>query len=189
MKFNNRQNEMVTLQDGRVIWISRSVAVVGAIFAWRVGDELPYVLTSTRGPKSADFQGMENLVCGYLDWDETGSEAIIREVWEETGLNLVEVMESGCDMINNIDKMWDYNDRIDSNNQNITHRYGLCFAVDVDKEFPVLTTEHNEVVGEVENPRWLRIDKIDEFQWAFGHSDLIKKYMEFIFKQVDEDNN
>ena len=185
MKFNNVPNKSYNI-DGKIIWDSRSVAVSGVILAWKIGDELPYVLTSTRGPNSADFQGMENLVCGYIDRNESATESMIRETWEETGLNLVEIMESDVECINNLEQPWFVASEPTQNLQNVTLRYGLCFAVDVDKEFPVLTTEHNEVVGEVENPRWLRIDEIDNFEWAFGHCDLIKKYMAFIMNHHND---
>ena len=52
------------------------------------------VVTTTEGERGQgvdDFHGQWCFPCGYLDWDETLHEALIREVWEETGLNLLKL--------------------------------------------------------------------------------------------------
>ena len=49
MQFNNRHNERVVLPDGRVIWLSRSVALVGIIVLIRP-DGSKFVLMNKRGP-------------------------------------------------------------------------------------------------------------------------------------------
>src|SRR4030042_984708 len=73
--------------NGESLWYSRAVAVVGLILAhdyiwdW-------YVLANKRGKNTPDFQGYWSLPCGYLDFNETCEEAIIREIFEETGLKI-----------------------------------------------------------------------------------------------------
>ena len=94
MKFNNRPNichnipakTETGLETTRILWESRSVAVVCVVLLWKPFCKEPWVLVSQRGPNSADYQGLYNVVCGYLDWDETGFEAVLRETWEEVGL-------------------------------------------------------------------------------------------------------
>jgi len=47
MKFANKENEKITLPDGRTIWLSRSCAVV--ITVWCFVDDTPYLLIGKRG--------------------------------------------------------------------------------------------------------------------------------------------
>lgn len=182
MEFKNEPNKCYDI-DGQKIWVSRSMAVAGVVFAWRESDEYPHVLISKRGEKSADFKGLMNLVCGYLDYNESATDAIIRETWEEVGLNLKEIMESDLDIINNMDQPWFVASEPTQNRQNVTMRFGLCFSVDDDEVLPKLTTEYNEVVGEVESPQWIPFKDVDNYEWAFGHDQVIKDYLEFILSK------
>ena len=79
--FNNRENEEVTLPDGRTKWLSRSAAVVGIILG--IVEDNIYVLTEKRS-KLMDEPHKWCVICGYLDWDEDGYEGIVRETYEET---------------------------------------------------------------------------------------------------------
>lgn len=186
MEFNNKPNKCYDI-DGKKIWASRSAAVAGVIFVWKKSDELPYVLSSKRGPKSADFRGMMNCCCGYIDWNESATEAMIRETWEEVGLNIKEILESDVDIINNMNQPWFVASEPTQNLQNITLRFGMCFDLDDDKPLPELTTEHNEVVGEVEDPQWIPFDQIDNYEWAFGHNQVINDYMDHILYNMGHD--
>lgn len=179
MKFNNVQNKSY-LVDGQLIWDSRSVAVAGVTFAWKKNDEYPHVLISKRGPKSADFKGLMNVVCGYLDRNESATEAMIRETWEEVGLNLPEIIENSLDVVNNMEQPWYTMSEPTQNRQNVTLRFGLCFMIDDDAELPELTTIYNEIEGEVEDPQWIPFDDVDKYEWAFGHDQVIKEYLELI---------
>lgn len=186
MVFKNRQNTAHKLENGEVVWDSRSVAVAGVIFAWKTDEMYPHVLVSKRGPKAADFVGKWNVVCGYLDKDESGTEAMIREVWEEVGLNLVKIMNSGVDMVEHMEQPWFVNHKPSENRQNVTLRFGLCFDVDSKKDFPKLTTVHNEVDGEVEDPQWIPFEEIDNYEFAFGHDEVIKDYLNVVLNSIDK---
>ena len=177
MEFKNRPNIPYDVGN-KIIWASRSVAVVGVIFIYK--NLIPHVLVSRRGPKSADYQGKMNLVAGYLDWDETGIDALIRETWEETGLNLADQICSSQVLQSHLKNPWSVNTIPTENNQNVSLRYGIVFQIHPEDEFPTLTTEHNEVVGECEDPMWLSILDIDEYDWAFNHDQVIADYYEFI---------
>ena len=85
LAFNNKENECTKTTDGRTVWLSRSCAVVGII---AVDNK---VLMVKRGLGCPDEVGKWVLPCGYLDYDETLQDAIIREVYEETGFNLVAI--------------------------------------------------------------------------------------------------
>ena len=90
--FKNRHNTCIK-QDGKEYWISRSVAVIGTIFMKNTKDNELYVLLSKRGEGTPDCKGYWNLACGYMDFDENGTDAVRREVWEETGLDLDEIVD------------------------------------------------------------------------------------------------
>jgi len=176
MKFNNRPNILHETIEGKKVWESRSVAVNGIILI-SINNDL-YVLASKRGPNAADSQGLMNLPSGYLDWDETGTEAMFREVWEECGLNLnILIEKSFYSFMDYISQPWHVNTYITENRQNVSLRYGLYSEVD---ELFNLTTEHNEIVGEVENSLWLNVKDIDKHKWAFNHDKVIRDFMEKI---------
>lgn len=185
MIFKNKPNTEHKLENGVSVWDSRSVAVAGVILAWKDSDIYPHVLASKRGPKAADFRGKWNVVCGYLDKDESATEAIIREIWEEVGLNIVKIMNSDAEQIEHMEQPWFVNHKPTENRQNVTLRFGLCFSVEDGKNLPKLTTKYNEVIGEVEEPLWIPFEDIDGYEWAFEHDQVIKDYFDKILDSVE----
>lgn len=173
MRFNNRTNTPHEI-NGKIIWESRSVAVVGVIIIYQ--NSIPYVLVSKRGPNSADFKGKMNLVAGYLDWNESGSEGFIREAWEETGFNLPEHLSRLKVHLNNLDNPWSISSTPSNNLQNVSLRFGVIFELPKNEKLPELTTEHNEVEGEVEDPMWMKISDVYKYDWAFNHDKTINSY-------------
>ena len=161
MKFNNRENECVKTEDGRTVWLSRSVAVVGLISA-KVQNEL-YVLGCLRGD-AVDNSGKMCLVCGYLDWDETGHEAVVRETWEEANLNLLNYGINPYPVYVNTNPK-------DDNLQNITLYYNVNI---IQKTLPKVSNV-NCAPGEIDNTFWIPIDEIDNYEWAFNHKNRIKE--------------
>lgn len=173
-KFNNRPNTPHKLNDGRIIWESRSVAVVACVFA--LCDKELYVLSGKRGKGAFDSNGKWNLPCGYLDFDEDGKEAVMREVYEETGLDLSQYLGTHQLVINNLDNPWFVNTQPTENRQNVALRYGCVIKV---HKLPELTNEHSEL-DEVESLEWIHEDFIEDYDWAFEHSKVIKKYLDII---------
>lgn len=182
--FNNRPNPCIN-HNGQEIWISRSLAVAGVILAVSLEDKRMYLLASKRGPNAADFIGLWNLCCGYLDWDESAPQAMARELYEEVGLDVADIRENGRVLINDFEQPWFVASEPKQNRQNVTLRYGLCFLVNTDKELPVLTTEYNEVVGEVEDPTWLPIEQINNHEWAFDHDKVVNAYVKRITPWIE----
>ena len=152
--------EVTSLEDGKRYWISRSVAVSLFLFI-RDGKEI-YVLSNKRGKGSADFQGLWNCPCGYLDFDETGEEAAVREVREETGY-ILDSKEIELHKVITCPRQ---------NHQNVTLRY-VC-EKDI-SELKILAGDFGGEEEEVEEVKLINIKNIDEYEWAFEHNDIIKE--------------
>jgi len=185
MEFKNRPNKLITEHlTGEKYWNSRSTGVNVAIIIYLPGHEAPYVLASRRGPNAADHQGKMNNVAGYIDWDETGTEAIYRETWEEVGLDLEAFAYPPDDdtspwyelIRNDLQEPWQVKTDPSENRQNISLRYGFACRLREPK-FPDLSLTNNEVEGEVSEAWWMPITDIKNHEWAFGHDDLIKEYL------------
>lgn len=176
MKFHNKPNTKHITVDGKEIWDSRSVAVNGVILC-RCRDAL-FVATSTRGTNAADFQLHQNLVAGYIDWNETATEAFIRETWEEIGLNLFNVMADFKVIHEDIFTPWEVNSDITNNKQNVSIRFGILFEIKTIGELPKLSTENNEVDNESVNPEWTPVNQLKTCpNWAFHHDEIILNYI------------
>ena len=172
------KNFKVTDKDtGKEYWISRSLAVAGFIVA--VYENELYVLLERRGPGCPDNIGKLCGICGYLDFDETLVEAMIRETYEETGLDLNKLQCNFRDI------------GLEDNNfegkQNITQRY-------------LIKTDLKELVKQVENgtintrtkERGGEENEVSEFliisyskikdmnsdEFAFGHKEIIERIYE-----------
>ena len=169
-KFNNTENKHINY-EGKEVWFSRSVAVVGFVTLDVEGIE--YVLVNKRGKGVPDFQGFWNLPCGYLDQDETLLEAVSREIFEETGLNVTE------DFFTSDQPVYVHSDPKDSNRQNISMYFDIHANV-TPEEFErikaCLTTEHCEP-NEVADIRFINTDDIDDYMFCFNHDKRIKKLL------------
>lgn len=174
-KFNNKENIQHETKDGKIIWESRSVAVAATIIIEVDGDR--WVLAGKRGYNAADYQGYWNLICGYLDWNETLEEATKREVWEESGLDLDILSDFDFDSFD-LHKPWRVNSDPSANKQNVTCHFGCIVKLD---HFPKLSTKYNEVDGETEEVKWIPIDEINDYNWAFSHDKIIELYVNNVF--------
>ena len=177
MKFNNRENSVHKIGD-KIFWESRSVAVNFVIIMMPINTMKLYVLVAKRGPNAADFQGSYNLIAGYLDWDESGKQAVARETWEEVGLNIKDFIFNKKYLIlkNDLNQPWFVQTDPSSNRQNVSLRYGLKI-ISKEKKFPKLNIKNNEVKGEVEDPQWMPVEEITNYQWAFNHDQVIRDYL------------
>lgn len=153
-------------KDGKLIgWFSRSVAVVMATFAVDKKGRL-YILASQRGKGTPDPElvGHWNLCCGYLDFNESTLQAAQRETFEETGVKVPEVCIK--------DGGWNDDPKGDKR-QNITHRFYAMLPHDIDDYTFSHKNNEKDEVGEI---KWIMIDDIDKYEWAFGHDEIIKKF-------------
>lgn len=171
MKFKNRENEKVGLPDGRVFWNSRSVAVVGTICIHTSPNDI-FVLVVKRG-HTMDNSGKYCLPCGYMDWDENGYEAFLREVFEESGIY---VPDLGTPTFSYLNQPWYVNTSPNENRQNVALHYGSTY---IKNELPVINLEELESFssGEVENVMWMKFEDVFEREFAFGHDQIIKRFV------------
>lgn len=149
-------------------WFSRSMAT--ALFAFCKDEEGDWcVLASERGEEAADFRGMWNCTCGYLDYDETTKECAVRECFEETGVKLP---------IESLIFIGYEDDPVKANRQNVTFRFAAKIEDHVTSDFK-FSKEHNEG-KEVGKIAWVKVKDIDNYEWAFNHKNRIVE----IFNQV-----
>lgn len=155
------KNFAIQTADGVTHWVSRSVAVVSLILV-KGKDSNRYVLANKRGNGAPDYVGMWNCPCGYLDYNETGEEGASRELFEETGF-IIDPSEM---------KLLSISTDPRENRQNVVIVYYSYLNEDdlVQKE-----PEGGEE-NEVEVVRFININNIDDYEWAFGHDKLIKDY-------------
>ena len=146
--------------EKKTAWISRSVAVSGFIFCKDQKGKW-YVLANQRGKGTPDYQGYWNCVCGYLDYDENANEAMKREVYEETGLDLHSY------------KFIPYfvNSNPKENRQNVTIRFYKILEGNT-SDWSNFSKDKMEK-DEVADIKWIRVNEIGDYQWAFNHNDLI----------------
>jgi len=183
--FNNKPNECVTLADGRTVFLSRSTAVCVAVTAL-VNGKL-YTLVSHRGKGVPNYQYHQNLICGYLDYNETLHEAALREVWEETGFDISSINKGIVYGIQN--PPWAISDLPKGKVQNITHRYGFVFKVDSLDDLPTLSNAYSEK-DEVITSEWVSHKDLlllldnnpeePEKSWAFNHFFVYREWVSLI---------
>ena len=171
MNFKNRHNASHNV-GGRIIWESRSVAVNCVVIAGSITK--PFVLLGQRGKGAPDSVGLWNVVSGYLDYDESGTEAVYREVWEETGIYLPDQKI----IINNLLNPWHVNTQPDENRQNVSLRYGCVIGL-IGNELPLLTAENSEP-DEIADLKWVPISELGQYKYAFKHNIVIRDYLNLI---------
>ena len=167
-KIMSRENRMIKGENGEELWISRSVVVI-CVVARITDDNKIEILVEKRGPL-VSATGRWCFPCGYLDYDEDLTDAVIREVQEETGYTL-----ERKDV-----KFIDINSKPEGKKQNVGIRH-IAF-IDNDKkqisDFELDTNEVTELkwieIGEsVDNIFNIDVNKLDCVKWAFNHKSLI----------------
>jgi len=167
MKFNNRQNKIVKDDDGKVHWISRSLAVVVVIIL--NGEKVLLVKRGRRVKQSGKWCNP----CGYLDWDETAEECAVREIFEETGLDITK-----CKIVKNfMDKPYEIITHPGNNNkQDVAIHFGALIESDIE---PFITTKYAEP-GESDDVKWVDLKDLNNYRFAFNHNERIEKFLNLI---------
>jgi 8-oxo-dGTP pyrophosphatase MutT (NUDIX family) len=168
-------NNKCLIQEGKEYWISRSVAVVAVVIVYVINTysmvyDIPYLLIAKRGKGAADYQGLWNLPCGYLDWNETALEACKREIFEETGLDINNYK------FEEYDEPFSISTDPSDNKQNVSLRY--LFDIEItEEEFnkmkEILNTNNSEE-NEVEEIKFIKLEDYINYEFAFNHEKIIK---------------
>lgn len=212
MKFNNRENELVTIKDGRKIWNSRSCAVTSIVIievARPFRKNKYFLLTGVRGKNTPDFQGYRSCPCGYLDWDESLKEAAVRETWEETDFRLPVAWNSAVEyplapqdpesetvhMKVVYDKFtsgqpFHVSSHPDANRQNVTGSFGIVLQVKSLKHLPEISgvnvNRPQDDYEEVASADWIPMEEVAQgkHEFAFNHDNrALSFFNEFKRKQ------
>lgn len=136
--------------DGKEQWISRSVAAVTYVFAVVDGDVC--VLVNKRGPGLPNNVGKWNAPSGFLDYDETIEECAVREVFEETGLNINKHNLHFLEVDSNPERR----------NQVVLFRYWYAYRGGYTD---TITTKYSEP-DEVEEVGWIPIFDLAKLDWV-----------------------
>lgn len=162
------ENVRKILSQAFIGWFSRSVATCLFVFCKDKNGSW-CVLASERGEEAADFQGYWNCPCGYLDFGETAAACAKRECYEETGVALD---ASKFRFIGFED------DPVTANRQNVTFRFAYMIH---DKKTSDFNFSHANNEGkEVGMIRWIPVENIHQYKWAFGH----EKRIDEIFDEI-----
>ena len=151
-------------ETGEVEWIARNIAALVLIIGVNKKGKT-HILANKRGPKTPDpeFRGCWCMPCGYLDYNETIKEAAAREVFEETGVKL---------NANNLILFYINDNPNDDKRQNVTFRYRYMIKENIED---IKLTSKNSEEEEVSSIKWIPIDDIDNYKWAFNHDKIIKE--------------
>ena len=159
--FKNKPNKLVKDDTGKGHWISRS-AVVICLVVWK-----SKFLIVNRG-KSVIQTGKWCLPCGYLDYDETIVECAVREIYEESGLDIRNYVN-----IKNLNPAY-----IDTE-PTVTRNQDLCFhyiiEINSEKEPPIDMSVVD--TDETTNAIWMDISELTNYRFAFNHDKKILKYV------------
>lgn len=158
-------------ETGKEYWISRSCAVVAVIVAEEPKTGELYVLVGKRGPGCPDYIGRYAFVCGYLNWQETREQALIREVKEEIDLDITD-----CDIME-----WKTVDDPEADpRENICTRYIVIVDYDEIKSglenggFDLNSEERGGEKDETSDLKLIPVSEVDSYDWAFNHAEVIK---------------
>ena len=173
----NNSNEIYTCTGKpKTVFSGRFCAVAGFVYAIVNGKYS--ILANLRGPGTPDYQGCWNAVCGFLERYENSKEGIAREILEECGFQIdtddlkvihIETEPEEC------------------NNGNVTIRHHAFLG----KIIPHYVKREGGEENEVDNIKWIPLDEIDNYKWAFNHRKTVelyapkkwkRRFMEFYYK-------
>jgi len=189
MIFNNRENKCYHTEDGE-IWKSRSAAVVGMILMKHQGEI--YTILGKRGPAVPNAVGQWCMPCGFLDYDETLEDAVVREIWEESGFNVYKALNEYEILHDQMDFPWRIHSQPEDEQQNVSHHYALYLSTEPTlyretEELPPLTFENNPKIGEVDEVKWVNIKELIDYDCAFEHDSIIRVFVNNLLPKDGKD--
>ena len=180
-RFANQPNVRHAIAPGKILFESRSVAVLALVVARHRPSGRFHVLAGERGP-AVDQSDRWCLPCGYLDWSEDLSGAVRREVWEETGIDLAPLEAAGAAVVPAQPVLVQSDPR--SHRQNVTAHFPVELHVD---ELPAPSAANAEP-GEVQQVAWLELTAhlVLSRSWAFEHDRLLLDLAAFLQREREQ---
>ena len=171
-KFKNRANAEHKLPNGKTVWESRSSAVVAVVLA--IHKHNIFVLAEKRSQTMMDAPGLWAVPSGYIDWDESGWDAVVRELYEETHFYIPK-FEHNLIFDNDIQPFFVRTDP-EENRQNISLSYCLIydFSVNLPKEVEIFKDKESDEI------KWIPIEQVMNSgrEWAFNHDERVEMAVE-----------
>ena len=160
---NNKSKKEVYKCTGKpkTVFSGRFVAVSGFIYA--IVDGKYSILANLRGEGTPDYQNHWNAVCEFLERYENSKEGIAREILEECGFQID---------LDDLKVVHVETEPEECNNGNVTIRHRAFLGKIIPQYLPTEGGEENEV----DSVKWIPIDEIDNYKWAFNHYNTIKLY-------------
>lgn len=166
--FTTEDGKTKTLYDGRY------ACVTAIVFA--VENNEVFVLANRRGngSQAVDAEGVNNvgkwnMPCGYMDAG-SAEENAARECLEETGVNIPASEFKFMGTSNT------------GTERNVTLRY--LAIIDKKAELPDVSELRGGEENEVSEIKWIRLDKIDEYTWAFNHGLIAKGIFDILLNNM-----
>ena len=145
----------------KTVFSGRFCAVSGFVYA--IVDGKYSILANLRGPGTPDYQGCWNAVCGFLERYENSKEGIAREVLEECGFQID---------TDDLKVIHVETDPEECNNGNVTIRHRAFLG----KIIPHYVKREGGEECEVDGVKWIPVDEIDNYKWAFNHRKTVELY-------------
>lgn len=145
----------------KTVFSGRFCAVSGFVYA--IVDGKYSILANLRGPGTPDYQGCWNAPCGFLECFENSKEGIQREILEECGF----IIDTDDLKVIHVET-----EPEECNNGNVTIRH---FAF-LGKITPQYVKQEGGEENEVDSVKWIPLDDIDNYKWAFNHRKTVELY-------------
>lgn len=158
-----------------------AIPAVGAIIVKRINSE-EYILVQDR-KKGDGMDGMLEIPAGKIREDESIFEALKREVWEETGLNITTVQgedESSClDVAGNKTMLFSPY----CMTQNLSGASSGAYSIILSIFICEAEGEPLKYTNETENIRWMKRDELEDIVYKspekvfLMHTQALRKYL------------
>lgn len=188
-KFNNKASEHIVMQISvdnkklyKNVWVSRAPAVVGIIFAFGL-DGGARVLIIKRSENMQDEPLKYGAPSGYLDWNESGYEAVTREVYEETSMYLP-YFNNFLIFDNKKQPYYVQTEPDKDKHQNVSLSYIFAFDFMGHEEFFPKEIE-KFTCNETAKVEWMKLTDLynSDKEWAFHHDKRIMDALNYFKSQ------
>lgn len=173
-----RHNQQVTTTDGKKVWVNRAI-VIAVIVLYKLGREY-YILLDKRGAHNHAAPSMWCIPAGFLDWDESVLEGALREVKEETGVNLLDIDKH---WMGRKTTPWKVVSQPNANSSQNVVLYYVCQGEG--NKLPAVTKEYAEP-DEVDDVRWFPLMDAAFMNLAFGHEKRIRAAIRYLRLSLED---